>query len=81
MIDGDAIRRKRAFRTPFDYMEQQIELMPAYASPEKYWRQAADKLNDIGAGTDDQLTHDLLVAVYAELERIWLRTQRGDITT
>ena len=76
MMFDDVKRRKRAFRVSFDYLERQLGLMPAYASEERYWHQAADGLNDIGAATDDALTHDLLVAAYAELERRWKRGRR-----
>lgn len=78
MMTNDIQRRKRAFRVSFDYMERQIDRMPAYASAETYWQQAAAELDGLGAATDDPLTHDLLVAAYAELERIWQSERRSD---
>ena len=78
MNDADIVRRKRAFRTAFDYLEHQIELMPAYASPEKYFEQAVNELCELGNGTEDELSHGLLVDAYIELERIWMQDRSGD---
>lgn len=78
MTQSDGPRIRRAFRAAFDYLQRQVERMPAYASGEKYWRQAADGLNALGCAADDPLLHDLLLAAYAELERIWLRERAGD---
>lgn len=66
----DLKRRKAAFRTAFDYMERQLEKMPAFASPEKYWAQAWEEILQLSDGADE-LTMELLATVYWELERIW----------
>ena len=69
MMD-DVKRRKAAFRTAFDYMERQLQKMPAFASSEKYWTQAWAEVLQLSDGADE-LTMELLATAYWELERIW----------
>lgn len=68
----DIKRRKAAFRVAFDYLERQAAKMPAFATAERYFAQACEELERIGNDAPDELTRDLLVDAYADLERLWL---------
>lgn len=75
---NDAIRRKNAHRIAFDYLERQVAKMPAFASAEKFWQQACAEVVELGNQHDDELTRQLLITEYFELERIWRAERSGD---
>lgn len=62
---------KPSFRIAHDYLERQLDKLPAYASAETYWQQAWADLLKTGEGRD-VFAQELLAAAYWELERVWL---------
>lgn len=74
------IDHKRAHRVAYDYLLRQIDKMPAYANPARYWEQAWMDLLSIKEDANELLM-ELLAAEYNHLEKIWLETHKeGDDT-
>lgn len=73
---NDVLRRKKAHRIAFEYLERQIAKMPAFASSEKYWAQAWAEAEELTCSGDD-LLRELIAAEYSELERLW-KLERAD---